>query len=204
MRLGVSPNVVVYHVGAGDLVSLDEGRLVGQGLNDVPVIRESELARLRAAWDELHSADRDLDVVYPEAMDGHQGLVSASLFLMALQDKDAGGAFSLSTRASQLHFEKPRTLLRWWQEHLGGSSLVSTGVSRAVYTLPDHDAIAVRFVSDKSPSGVTRRYSTIVPAATPVALVAEDGKWKLDQALQERRSEWEAQAGIAVAPPPVP
>lgn len=205
VRLGVSPNVVVYHVGKGDLASLDEERLVARGLSDVPVIRESELERLRSAWEELRAADGDSNVIYPKAMDGHQGLVTASLFLMALQDKDAEGAFTLSSRASQGHFSKPSALLRWWREYLGGGTgLYSTGIARAVYQLSDHDAIAVRFVSDRAPTGVTRRHQTIDPVATPVALVDEEGKWKVDHGLQEEQAEWQAQAGIAVDPPPVP
>jgi hypothetical protein len=197
-RLGVKPDVVSYYVANGDLASLDEGRLVARGLDDVPLIREAEVARMQEAHDRLQDEE---DVVYPKAIDEHPGLLVASQFLLALKNKEADAAFALSSKASQEHFGKSAPLMRWWRDYLGGSTVDSTGVTSAVYPLRGEDAIAVRFVSDAPSGGVTFRRPTIVPGAVPIALVKEGGGWKVDYPLQVRRKEWEALAGMVAETP---
>jgi hypothetical protein len=196
-RLGVKSDVVSYYVANGDLTSLDEGRLVAKGIDDVPLIREAEVARMLAAHDRLQGED---DVIYPKTIDEHPGLLAASQFLLALKNKEADAAFALSSEASREHFGKPVQLLRWWRNCLGGSAVDSTGLTSAVYTLHDEGAIAVRFVSDAPAGGVAFRRPTIVPGAVPIALVMEGGGWKVDYPLQVRRKEWEAQAGMVAEP----
>lgn len=195
VELGVTPNVVAYYVANGELVSVDEGSLVGRGRNDIPLIRLSEVERLQAAWARLSAEKGQAEVVYPKSPEEHPGLMAATVFLYAVQEKNASEAFELSSEASKKHFGTAEKLLQWWRRYLGGPGLAKMGIASGVYTLRRHNALAVRYVSEAVPGGFVVRHTTVIPEAMPIALVHEADGWKVDYPLQERRGEWEQEAG---------
>lgn len=192
---GTGTDVVVQLVSSGELSSLDRGLLVAEGRYDVPVIRRSWAEALR---NDSPGAGRILDSPAEDVF--HPAFETAFEFHSALAEYDAEALYKLSSRQSRKGRD-PDELLDVWVEV--GSRMLEprAGVGTAIYSLAPLDAAAAR-VLDQAPS-VPRAVTKATPATLlgVLPLIEEEGSWRVDLPLFEKREEWHH---LLTEPLPVP
>jgi hypothetical protein len=161
------------------LPSLDDGRLIEEGRLDVPIIRKSWATSLQSPSE---GADR---IIHPEAgQEVHPAARVALDFHAALDERDSGTVYELSTPASQERFDPKGLLDRWFEINEGGYP-TDSGVGSAIYSLAPLPAVAAR-VFAQAP-----KVPRIVEAPTPASLIAvlplqlEGDNWRVDLQLYE-------------------
>lgn len=192
---GTGLTAVVQSVESGQMLSLDRGLLIGEGRYDVPLIRRSWAESLQQ---DSPGAPRILDPPAGESF--HPALETAFDFHKAFDLADAEGVFAASSAESRADRSRD-DLLAVWQE--AGSHLVegNAGVGTTIYSLAPLDAAAARVMADAPalPRAVTKPTPATLIDVLP--LVEEDGGWRVDLPLFERRHEW---SYLVTSPPPDP
>jgi hypothetical protein len=181
---GTGLTAVLQTIQSGQLLSLDRGLLVAEGRFDVPLIRRSWLETLQGP---TPGASR---ILRPESGEQvHSAFQVAYDFHSALDLEDSPGVFDCCSRTSRKN-RSPEQLLAAWQAAGGHLHEMNAGIGTTVYSLAPLDAVAVRVIAETPalPRAVTGPAPITLLDVLP--LVEEDGEWRVDLPLFERRAEW--------------
>lgn len=175
---GTGIGIVTDLVARGDLLTLDEGRLIAAGQLDVPLIRASWAKALQRA---SPGAAR---VVRPPSGDLlHSAVLAAADFHEALQVGDAVTAYERSSAASRSG-RSPRELLDRWIELLGQPPKDS-GIGSVVYSLAPLPALGARVFAEAPKLPRTVEKPTPASALAVIPLIEENRSWRVDLGLFE-------------------
>lgn len=176
---GTGLDIVVDLATSNALPSLDRGELIRQGRLDVPLIRRSWAEFLRIDLDETGRTVRP-----PDGESVHPAFIAALDFHSALDERDAGALYGLSSKESRKGRD-PEALLARWLEYTEGGFPTDSGVGSVVYSLAPLPGLAVRVFADapKVPRALTKTTPARLLAVLP--LVEEGGGWKIDLPMFE-------------------
>lgn len=181
---GTGLTVVVELVATSQLLSIDRGLLVSEGRYDVPLIRRSWAEGLQQGSE---GAERTLPP--PRGATVHPAVEVAVDFRAALEKQDAEAVLSLSSAASRAG-RTPRDLLKAWQAAGGHLTQPRAGIGSTIYSLAPLDAVAARVVADAPALPRAVKKPTPVSLIDAVPFVLNNGEWRVDLPLFQRRDEW--------------
>lgn len=198
-QIGHGVEATAELVAQRSIPSVDGGQLAVRGRFDVGVVRKSRLLETEVNW---ASALAERPHVSEGADDGfHPAVMSALAFLDAVQTRNDALVAFLSTERTRERASSDRHLRRLWKRELGSKLLKEAGLATGVYPYPGEPrTVILRLISNPAPVSYMVEKATQINSPKRLALIEEEGVYRLDLPLFERQDDLNPHAGLADLP----